>query len=224
MTKRVIIFGTAAFAEVVHSYLTYDSDYEVVAFSGHRKYIEKSSLLGLPVVAFEDLETQYPPSSYAMFVAVGYLGLNQIRADICQEVRQKGYELVSYIYSGVIIPEDSKIGDNTFIFEDNTLQPGVQIGQNVVLWSGNHLGICATVMDHCFITSHCVLGGNIKVGPYSFIGVNSTLNGNISIGARCLIGAGSLIKNSLPDKTLVVPKRTYANLNISKEQLSHVLF
>ena len=52
-----------------------------------------------------------------------------------------------------------EIGENCFIFEDNTIQPFVKIGDDVVLWSGNHIGHHAEIGDHCFISSHVVISG-----------------------------------------------------------------
>jgi acyl-[acyl carrier protein]--UDP-N-acetylglucosamine O-acyltransferase len=33
-----------------------------------------------------------------------------------------------------------ELKENCFILEDNTIQPHAQIGANVTLWSGNHVG------------------------------------------------------------------------------------
>ena len=51
-----------------------------------------------------------------------------------------------------------------FYLEDNTIQPYTKIGDNCVLWSGNHIGHHSTIEDHSIITSHaCISGlGNIK--------------------------------------------------------------
>ena len=37
----------------------------------------------------------------------------------------------------------------------------VRIGNDVVLWSGNHIGHDSTIGDHCFIASHVVVSGNV---------------------------------------------------------------
>jgi UDP-3-O-[3-hydroxymyristoyl] glucosamine N-acyltransferase len=88
---------------------------------------------------------------------------------------------------------DGRIGDNCFIFEDNTIQPFVTIGSNVTLWSGNHIGHHSTIKDHCFIASHVVVSGGVEIGECTFIGVNATLRDHIKIGERCVIGAGALL-------------------------------
>ena len=208
MGSKVIIFGTGFFGELVHSYFTYESDYEEVAFAANASQIKEKEFIGFPVVAFEKLEKLYPPDKYKMFIAVGQVKLNKVRTKIYYEAKGKGYSLVSYIYPKVKVWPSNEIGENTFIFEDNTIQPFVKIGNNVVLWSGNHIGHGSQVGDHCFITSHVVISGNCTVGEYCFIGVNATLRDNISIGKSCIIGAGSLIMKSAKDKEVYVPKRT----------------
>src|SRR5207248_4134093 len=95
--KQVVIFGTGDFAQVAYVYLSKDSPRRVAAFTVHEKYIAERTLLGLDVVPFEQLETRYPPSSYAMFVAVGFSKLNRIRTELYGLCKRRGYELITYI-------------------------------------------------------------------------------------------------------------------------------
>lgn len=194
--KQVVIFGTGDFARIACVYLDEDSPHEVVAFTVNEAYLKGDQLLGRDVVAFETIEEGYPPDRYAMFVAIGFSKVNQARAGVYEEVKAKGYELISYVSSKAAVMGPVELGDNTFVFEQNVLQPFVTIGSDVVLWSGNHIGHDSTIGDHCFIASHVVVSGNCTVGPYSFIGVNATLRDGITIGPRCVIGAGALIMKS----------------------------
>ena len=75
----------------------------------------------------------------------------------------------------------------------NTIQPFVNIGNNVTLWSGNHIGHHSIIRDHCFLASHVVVSGGVEIGEQCFIGVNATLRDHIKVGDRCVIGAGTLI-------------------------------
>jgi UDP-3-O-[3-hydroxymyristoyl] glucosamine N-acyltransferase len=83
--------------------------------------------------------------------------------------------------------------------EHNTIQPFVEIGENVILWSGNHIGHHSRVGDNCFISSHVVISGGVSIGANTFIGVNATLRDNIKIGSHNVIGAGALILNDTED-------------------------
>ena len=80
------------------------------------------------------------------------------------------------------------------------IQPYVEVGNNCILWSGNHVGHRTIIQDHVFVASHAVISGYCIIGEGSFLGVNSTFNDNVSIAPSCIIGSGSLVvKNTEPE-------------------------
>jgi sugar O-acyltransferase (sialic acid O-acetyltransferase NeuD family) len=189
----VVIFGTTDFAQVAAEYLRVDSPHDVVAFSVHERYIDEPELLGLPVVPFEQLPERHPPASTSMFVAIGFSGVNRTRRAMYEECKGLGYELISYVNSKAIHWGELEVGDNTFVFEANVIQPFVRIGSNVIVWSGNHIGHHSRIGDHCFIASHAVISGNVRIGEECFVGVNATFRDGVKVAPRCVIGAGALI-------------------------------
>lgn len=190
--KNLVIFGTGDAAELAHYYFTKDSDYIVSAFCADKDYITNNSFCGQPVVAFEDIEKTYPAESFDLFIALGYSNLNENRKLKYNIAKKKGYKLASYISSHATVLND-KIGDNCFILEDNTIQPLVEIGNNVTLWSGNHIGHHSVIKDHVFMASHIVVSGRCEIGESCFVGVNATFRDHIKIGEKSIIGAGALI-------------------------------
>jgi sugar O-acyltransferase (sialic acid O-acetyltransferase NeuD family) len=180
--KKLVIVGDSAFAEIAHAYFEADTEYAVTGFSVERAYLGKTSLAGLPVVPFEDIETVFDPATHAVYVAVVYTQLNRLRARLANAAKSKGYALASYISPRAFVWPNVEMGEHCFIFEDNTLQPFVRIGNNVVLWSGNHIGHHSRVNDNCFIASHAVISGFCDIGENSFIGVNATLANNVTLG------------------------------------------
>ena len=193
MKKPLIIFGLTDTSELAHYYFSNDSDYKVVAFTVDAQYLNIDNFFGLPVVPFETLEQQYPVADYELFIAIGYTKINQIRKEKYLAAKAKGYRLASYISSRASVLNAGHIGDNCFILEDNTIQPFVKLGNNITLWSGNHIGHHSIIHDHCFITSHVVVSGGVEIFESCFIGVNSTLRDRIKIGEKTVLGAGSLI-------------------------------
>lgn len=191
--SKVIIFGTGPFAEIVYFYLTHDSPHDVIGFTANESFIKEKTFFDLPVIPFENIEKVYSPSEVSMFVSVGYKNMNKDREKTCLQVKQKGFKLISYVNSKATTWNDLTIGENCFILENNVIQPFVKIGNNVIIWSGNHIGHHSTIDDHCFISSHVVISGFVKVGSHCFFGVNSTVRDSIKISSECVIGAGSLI-------------------------------
>lgn len=190
---KVIVFGILDTAELAHYYLTHDSEHEVVAFTVNRQYIEQESFHGLPVVAFEDVETIFPPSEYHFFAPMTGRNMNRNREAIYHHAKAKGYPFISYISTRATIFDKSVIGENCFILEDNTIQPFTTVGNNVVMWSGNHIGHHGQIKDHVFFTSHVVLSGHCVVESYSFFGVNSTIRDYTAIAQGTLVGMASAI-------------------------------
>ena len=194
---KIIIFGIQDFAELAHYYLENDSEHQVVAFCVNREYIPSdNSFKGLPIVAFEDIEKDFPPTDYKFFAPMSPQKMNQLREKIYNDVKSKGYELISYISSKATL-FDNKIGDNCFILENNTIQPFTTIGNNVILWSGNHIGHHSTIEDHVMFTSQVVLSGHCTVKSYSTLGVNATIRDGVTIGEGTFVAmAASIIKNT----------------------------
>jgi sugar O-acyltransferase (sialic acid O-acetyltransferase NeuD family) len=208
MKKKVVIFGTEKMAQLAHFYLTEDSPYEVVAFAADEAFIDRRKIMNLPVVPFETIETTYPPDEFTMFVAIGYKGLNTVRAAKYREARKKGYKLISYVSSKATQWGDTAVGDNCFILENQVIQPFVKIGNNVIIWSGNHFGHDVVIGEHCWISSHIVVSGGVRIEPYCFIGVNATIRDDVTIGRECIIGAGALILRSTKEKEVYIERQT----------------
>ncbi|MDO9399227.1 MAG: acetyltransferase [bacterium] len=193
MKKPLIIFGTGDIAELAHFYFSTDSEYKVIAFTVDATYLTETSFCGLPVIVFEEVTKHYAPEKYELFIALSYSKLNAVRKEKYLEAKAMGYRIASFISSSATVLNDGCIGENCFIFEDNTIQPFVIIGNNVTLWSGNHIGHHSIIKDHCFIASHVVISGGVEIGEQCFIGVNATLRDHIKIGEKCVIGAGALL-------------------------------
>lgn len=193
MNKRLVIFGLAEQAQLAHYFFSHDSEFEVVAFTADRAYTCTESYCDLPVVPFDEVVSKFSPKTHSFFVALGYSRVNQLRKEKYFSAKDLGYQMASYISSRATLLNDGHIGENCFLLEDNTIQPFVQIGNNVTLWSGNHIGHHSIIGDHCFLTSHVVVSGGVNIGDSCFLGVNSTLRDHITIGEKCVIGAGALI-------------------------------
>ena len=134
--------------------------------------------------------------------------MNKIRAQKYYKAKEMGYELATYVSSRCTFLTDKPVGDNCFILEDNTIQPFVEIGNNVTLWSGNHIGHDSAIEDHCFLASHIVVSGNVRINEYCFIGVNATLRNSITIARETLVGAGAIIMKDTVEKGVYVPEKT----------------
>jgi sugar O-acyltransferase (sialic acid O-acetyltransferase NeuD family) len=206
--NRLVIFGTGDIAELAHYYFENDSTYDVVAFVVDDAFKKEDEFQGKPVTVFSEIRRNFPNSGFDVFVALSYSKMNAIRKEKYLQVKSAGYKLPSYISSRATILNNGEIGENCFILEDNTIQPRVKIGNNVTLWSGNHIGHHSVIGDHSFISSHVVISGGVNIEESVFIGVNATVRDHITIGELSLIGAGATIMKSTETESIYVANAT----------------
>lgn len=198
---KLVLIGAGEFALIAYEYFTWDSPYEVAAFSVDREYLQETQIEGLPVVPYDELPSRFPPAEHAAFVAIPASSLNRLRKRFYLDMKARGYRLATYISSRAFVWHNASVGENTFIFENNVVQPFVTIGNNCVLWSGNHVGHRTVIHDHNFVASHVVISGYCDIGEGCFIGVNATFNDRIKVAPSCIIGSGSLVvKDTEPEK------------------------
>ncbi|NCY20343.1 acetyltransferase [bacterium] len=204
MKKEIVIFGSSEIASLARYYFEHDSDFKVVAFTVDDSYVSENSLEGVPVVPFSETCIKYPPSSFGMHVALSYRGLNKLRQEKYAQGKRAGYEMVTYINSHLSSWPDLQIGENCFILENQTIQPTVKIGHNVVLWSGNHLGHGSQIGSHTYLASHVVIAGHCKIGERCFLGINCSVKDFTEIGDDCFVGMNAAVTKSLPDGSVAL--------------------
>ena len=205
--KRLVIVGAGPFGEIAGEYFEHDSEYQVVGFAEERDHRSRDLVSGLPVIDFEAIESTYSPESHDVFVAITYNRFNRTRSRLAAAAKEKGYRLATYVSSRAFVWHNVTLGENVFVFEDNTVQPFVTIGDNTILWSGNHIGHHSRIGRSCFISSHVVISGFCEIGDNTFLGVNCTFGNNMSVGADCWIGPGVVLTRDVPPNTLYKPYR-----------------
>ena len=220
--KDLVIFGVGKLSKIISSYFQKYTEYKIVAYIDNynkkHNYIDKQSIVLSPTEFLEN----YSPDKYIMFIAVGYSEMNKVRTKLYTKYKKLGYSFVNFIHPNVEWWDDSNIGENSFIFENNVVQQNVSIGNNVIMWSGNHIGHDARIGDNVWITSHVVVYSNVNINNNCFIGSNANLRDGISIGYQNFIGAGTNIWSSTKDFSVfaVEPSKP---LTVKSDKISSLL-
>lgn len=202
--KKTLIFGTGKIAEVVAYYATEECGIEVAAFVVNAQYKTADTFLGKPVIEFEKIADTYSPENYNAFAAVGYHDMNKLRATICEQLMQMGYELISVISPKANVPVNVKTGYNCFIMSPAVIHPCVEFGNNVFVWSGAMIGHHSKIGNHVWLTSSCNIGGNVNLGNHCFVAMGATLGNSITVGNECFLGANVLVTKNLEDEKVVI--------------------
>jgi sugar O-acyltransferase (sialic acid O-acetyltransferase NeuD family) len=202
--QEVILFGNGQMASMICFYLRHDSRFEVTGFTVDGEHIKEETLLGLPVIPFEEVERRYPPGEFDMSIPISYRKVNQLRAEKYHAAKAKGYRLINYISSKATTWPGLVIGDNCIILEGCIVQPFAEIGNNVIMGCGSLVGHDCVIGDHCFLAPGAVTLGYVRVGPYCFLGANSTIRDGIIVARDCLIGAGVNISRNTEERQVFI--------------------
>lgn len=203
----IIIFGAGQIAEVAKTYIDAHGSDRVVGFTVDAAFKKGDTFRELPLIAWEDLERSYKPSKVKLLGPLSYRRMNELRRDRHREGHERGYEFTRFIHPASHIYTHD-IGENSFILENNVIQPFVRIGAGAMIWSGNHIGHHSVVGEHCFMASQVGLGGGTEVGSRCFLAGKVTIEAGVRVGEGCFLGSCALVKKDLPPDS-VVPGPTY---------------
>lgn len=206
--SSVLIFGAGQVAEVFAEVLT-SHGFRIAAFVVDAAYWEPAKFIAqAPVVAYENLHLTSLSNVKHFVVGMSFRGLNTLRAAKFAAMRQKGFEPLTFVDQHARVAPSAKIGAGSFIFDGNVIQSGVEIGENCVLWSSNHVGHHSKIGDHVWVSSHAVISGAVEIGECTFVGVNATITDNRKLGCRNVIGAGALITRNTANDEVYAPHCT----------------
>ena len=161
-------------------------------------YLTETEMFGLPVVAYQEIRKHFPASEFKAMMGMGHVGVNQVRADRFLQMKQWGYEFISYISPTATIYPQTSIGEGCSIADGCIVLPHASIGNNVRIGTRSIVGHHTTIEDHCFLAVNVVTAGSVTIESCALLGASVTLRDNIRIGSKCVIGAGAVITGDTP--------------------------
>jgi sugar O-acyltransferase (sialic acid O-acetyltransferase NeuD family) len=202
--REVIIFGAGKIAEVVHDYLTKDSDYRIAAFCVDAAFRNEDNLLGLPLVSFEDVSRLFAPDRFQMLMGLGYHECNSLRIRKSLEARHLGYCFATYVSSRAWVANNVSLTEGCILFDHVSVEPNAQVGCNAMLWSGAVVGHHARLGNHVWMAASSMVGGGASLGEGSFLGLGAIVGHEVTLGQRCFVGANSFVGKDAADKSVLL--------------------
>lgn len=195
--KNYVIYGDTGFAEEMYHVITFDGRDNVIAFTNDRAFLERKTILGLPVIPVDEL-AQMINEPYELLFAYGYTQMNNLREKVYRECKASNLKIGTYISTKAIcytndIEEGSMIWPNVYI------GPGVKIGKCNIINASTVIAHDNVIGDFNYFAPGVVLGGRASVTNHCFVGLNSTIKSGIALADYSLLGMGSnMLKESEP--------------------------
>lgn len=199
--KKLVIIGASETAIRILTFCEFYGLYDVIGFAVDSKYRSMETLGGKPVWDLEHLYEENEEKDFYVFVALFWNHLNGDRRRLYERLKSLGYR-----FANIISPKASIrgiIGENCWIMDYVVVQEGATIGDNVIIADGSFVGNMARVNDHCFLGAKSIIMGDSHIDAQSFIGIGACVFEFVGIGQKCIIGACTIVKNDVPDFTVI---------------------
>ena len=187
MRFPIAIFGAGSLARLATAYLSELGAPLLSSFVVDDTFVDHEDARQL---AWSTFVTDHPPSSIAVFVAVGYRDF-RARARAFHRVRAAGYDMPNILCRNAYVASEASLGQNNFVMPGAILEPGVHIGDNNVVWSNSTICHDTVVGDHNFVAANVTIGGEARIGDRNFLGFSSVLLHRRQIGDDVLLAAQS---------------------------------
>ena len=195
--SNLIVFGTGQMAEAVAVYLERESDHHIVGYTIDTAFRNgQTTFRGKPVYDWEALEDHFRPENGLLFGPISYRELNKFRKARFLDGKTLGYSFLTFVHPASHVYTDD-IGVNCLILEQNVVQPLAKVGDNVMMWSNNHIGHHTVIGDHCFVTSQVGIAGNCRIGDACFFAGKSGVIDKLQIGDECIVGPDTTVMTDL---------------------------
>lgn len=200
LPKKLIIFGNTNYAEMVCDYFEEYSEYKVCLFTVDSKYRKSEEYYGKKIVDFEDIEKNYPPSKYDMFIAIGSSNLNKIREDACKRAIRKGYNLATFIHPKANISSKVKIGKNCILMEFCRVLQRTAIGDGVIIWPCAFISHDNIIKDYCYIVGST--NGFCEVGENCFLAGGVFIADKVKIAKDNFLAMGAIVRKNTEENSV----------------------
>lgn len=205
--KDLIIFGNSNFSKLLKWYIDNDDQRKVVAFSTEKEYITDEYFEGVPVVAFDELQVNYPPEQFDILIGVGYRKMNDIRKRVYYSCKEKGYEIASYFHSSSLI-ESKDLGEGNIILEQSLVSPFVTLGNCNLIWNNVSIAHDGKIGDFNTISGMAGLAGNVTVKNNCFLGKSCVVSNHLTIHDYSLIGAAAFVGQDIAPYSVVAATKS----------------
>ena len=201
--RRLLVLGAGGHARAV-------ADVALACGFTIAGYTDRPGRGGAGVVGDDDAAARMANAREidALVVGVGNTALAR-RAALFRHASSLGVAVPALAHPRATCSSSSRIGDGTVVFPGVVLGAGVDVGVNVVLYSGAIVEHGSRIGEHAYLSPGVVLSGDVTVETGVFLGAGAVVLPGVTIGKHAIVGAGAVVVRDVPAETTVagVPAR-----------------
>ena len=215
MRPKVVIWGASGQAMVVADIVRLRGELELVGFlddvSPERA---GTTFCQAPILGGREQLDRLLEDG-VRFLILGF-GKSAARLALAELARSRGYQLATAIHPQAIVAAGVRIGAGTVIKAGAVVDPGVTIGEQVILGSCTSVGHGSVIEDGVRVNAGARVSGNVTIRQATMIGVGVAISERVRVGRYSLIGAGAVVVRDIPDRVVAygVPARVMRAITV----------
>jgi|TARA_B100001964_G_scaffold240608_1_gene310804 sugar O-acyltransferase (sialic acid O-acetyltransferase NeuD family) len=199
--KKIIIFGSGDYSEVVLKIIIESKSYNLVGYidieNKNTKNLKQLKYLG----KIEQNKSLLNNSDISGIVAIG---CNYIRKEVVDEVHKINNKFIwrTLKHPSVSFCDTSSVGEGSVIVTGVVINGRSKIGSHCLINTNSSLNHDNILDDFSSTGPGVNTGGNVLIGKYCYIGIGSSIKHNITIKNNTIIGAQSYVNSDCEGNSL----------------------
>ena len=160
-----------------------------------------TTLVGLPVISFEQAMNRYGKDGIEFILAIGEPAVKDI---VFKKLCDAGCEVTSIIHHELKLTHGFRHGKGLVVQARSSMPPNSNYGNNVLIQGNAIMGHNLVLGDNVVISSLSFVGGDITIGRNAYIAPGSCIRNGLHIGENAIVGMGAVVTKDVPDNAVVV--------------------
>lgn len=199
--RPFIILGGGGHARVVASTLR-QLNHRVLGFTDPSP--DTSPAEHLEYLGEDKKLRRYSPDEVALAVGVGSTQDTTLRTQLFGKEETKAFDFPPIVHPEAFVSPEVIFGDGVQIMAGAVVQPGTQLGKNVLMNTNASVDHDCEIRAHAHVAPGATLSGEVTLGRNVHVGTGASIIQGVNVGTRAVIGAGAVVIEDVPSDTVVV--------------------
>ena len=200
---EIVVVGGGGHAKVVISILRKLDRHRIL---GYTDQTDNGVLAGVPYLGsdHELAALAGGPKELDVVVAVGQVGLGELRYELWRRVRSPLLSFPLVVSPDAILNEAVSGGEGAVVMDGAVIGSGATIGRGAIVNTHSTIEHDVVLDDWVHVAPGATICGDVTVGRFSLIGAGATVIEGRAIAAGCIVGAGSTVVHDLKEPGVYV--------------------
>jgi sugar O-acyltransferase (sialic acid O-acetyltransferase NeuD family) len=203
MNHPVIIIGAGGHAKVLIETLRLCS-VQMLGITDSDPERTGTEVLDVRVIGNDTVIEGYSAGSVLLVNGLGSIDIPKRRKDVFEAFKVRGFTFATIIHPTAVVASDVVLGEGAQVMAGAVIQPGSRIGMNTIINTNATVDHDCRIGDHVHLAPGVVLSGAVRIDDVSHLGTGAVVIQGVTVGPHTLVGAGSVVVRDVSGNTAVV--------------------